>query len=646
MERPPSKIMLVFFGFLFIYLVFYTTVDNGFSWKNLKFSIESFEETPQNISWDSNIKKVKIETSFVFVDSTRDVQNVCALPVYDFWYDAVKNVMTGADPTKNCDRNFKPWTELSNSSWRIVRDGANCSARCMEGNGAKQQIAIGKWMKPGKVSCEFLEVVCWENGTEVYGWIHTQLVPKPRPTITPSVSSEKKPNVYVFSIDSMGTGMAKRSLPKFLEYFRKEYNGVEFPFVNKVGENTKPNAIPLYFGKSIENARKVTWKELKADWNFTEYCETFLDNYTSIFNDFERDGFMTMSLEDWMPTMVDAWPTCKGFQFAPSHHTFRPFASTMEAYGTHITKQHLKGKFCREKHHAVLEYLEQSFEPYKDRPVFAWTWLINIAHNHVDGVARIDQLLVDYFQRNKEKFENSFVLFVSDHGFRFGGHLGSELGRFERDNPYLNIAIPKYYRHKKFGILDTLKTNSLKLQTHFDTRATLLDILKYQPGAKFMDRDPISIPNEKGNSLIRRQPGFPRTCATLPIPRQYCICQVEKFQILNDTLKFHLGQKLLDHVHDLLDKSNYTSICREYKLQEVILLEFGYTKAWNTYNIEVKTASSSPAHFQTMMTYDGNNDSANFEKVVRLDSYGKTPDCTAPIRHDPLCYCKVQPKTE
>ncbi|CAL2042584.1 unnamed protein product [Caenorhabditis brenneri] len=594
--------------------------------------------------WDGDITKVKIETSFVLVDSTRDVYNICALPIYDFWYDAVKNVMFGFDPTKNCDRNFKPWTELSNSSWHIVKEGANCSARCMEGNGAKQQVAIGDWMKPGNVSCEFLEAVCWENGTEVYGWIHTQVIPKLRTNVTAPTSSEKKSDVYIFSIDSMGTGMAKRSLPKFLEYFRSEYNGVEFPFVNKVGENTKPNAIPLYFGKTIEKARKVSWEELKPDWNFNEYCRTYLDNYTSIFNDFESEGFMTMTLEDWMHTIVDAYPTCTGFQFAPAHHTFRPFVSTLESYGTQITKQHLKGRFCRETYHSVLEYLEQSFEPYKDRPVFAWTWFINIAHDQVDGVARMDQLLVDYFQRNKQKFENSFVIFASDHGFRSGGHLKTELGQLERDNPYLNIAIPNNLRDKKYGILETLKANALKLQTHFDTRATLLDILKYQPRANFMDRDPISIPNEKGNSLIRRQPDFPRTCATLPIPRQYCICQVERFQILNDTLKFHLGQKLLDHVHDLLDKSNYTSICRQYELQEVTVSEFGYTKTWNTYNIEVKTASSSPAHFQTMMTYDGNNDSASFDKVVRLDSYGETPDCTAPIRHDPLCYCKVQPE--
>ncbi|CAL2042593.1 unnamed protein product [Caenorhabditis brenneri] len=650
MERRLNKFLAIFLGFLFINIVLYTTVklrNKELPWQNFEISNETYEKLSpiSNYIWAVDSEKKKTETSFVFVDSTKDVYNTCALPIYDIWYDAVKSVMPGPDPTKNCDRSFKPWTELSNSSWHIVKEGANCSARCMEGNGAKKQVAIGNWMKPGKVSCEFLEAVCWENGTEAYGWIHTQFIPKALPSSTIFPSSQKKSDVYVFTFDSMSTGTAKRSLPKFLEYFRSEYDGVEFPFVNKVGENSKPNGVPLWFGKTIEKARKVSWEKLEPDWNYSKFCETYMDNYTTIFNEFEKEGFTTLNLEDGMNTLADAWPFCKGFQFAPAHHTYRPFASTLESYGTEITKKHLNGHFCRERHHPFIEYLEQSFEHYKDRPVFAWSWFIVISHGQVDGVARVDELLVDFFQKHKQKFENSFVLFVSDHGLRFGKHVATEQGKLEKDNPYLSIAIPKNLRDKRFGIIETLKANSRKLQTHFDTRATLLDILKYQPNEKFMGREPISIPNERGNSLIRRQPDFPRTCATLPIPQQYCICQVEKFEILNNAFKLRLGQKLLDHVHDLLDESNFTSICHKFELQEVILLEYGYTKTWNTYHIEVKTTSAVPAHFQTLMTYDEKNDVADFEKIIRLDTYGRTTDCTASVRPEPLCHCKVQLKS-
>lgn len=51
-----------------------------------------------------------------------------------------------------------------------------------------------------------------------------------------------------------------------------------------------------------------------------------------------------------------------------------------------------------------------------------------------------------------------------------------EMFSFERFNPYLAMTVPKKYR--KSAIYDKMMENSKQLQTHFDTRATLLDILK------------------------------------------------------------------------------------------------------------------------------------------------------------------------
>uniref|UniRef100_A0A8R1DUG1 Uncharacterized protein n=1 Tax=Caenorhabditis japonica TaxID=281687 RepID=A0A8R1DUG1_CAEJA len=124
---------------------------------------------------------------------------------------------------------------------------------------------------------------------------------------------------------------------------------------------------------------------------------------------------------------------------------------------------------------------------------------------------------------------------MGDHGFRVGEKrfLESRIGTFEMHNPYLSISIPKYLRGgDNSTILETLKQNSKKLQTHFDTRATMLDILKFQPSRSFSDSDPLDIPNEKGHSLLRRQPSFLRTCGRLPIPVEYCICQIQKVPIV------------------------------------------------------------------------------------------------------------------
>ncbi|PIC37547.1 hypothetical protein B9Z55_016136 [Caenorhabditis nigoni] len=580
---------------------------------------------------------IKIESSFKNVDTTRNGKEVCALPIYDFWHESVKPLLKGHNPMKNCDKTFRKWTELENGEWRVLKEGANCSARCFEGIGAKKEVVFQEWMKPGKTSCEFIEAVCWENNTEAYGYTHSQIIPRQ----PPETKFPTPPNVLVFTIDSLNTGMAKRSLPKFIQYFHAKFSGIEFPFVNKVGENSQPNGFPLWFGKRIEGGRTVAWDELKPDWNETEYCERFLDNETHIFKEFKQHGYATALIEDWYQTLLDAWPFCNGFKERPADHGFRPLTSVYEAYGMKVTRYHLKGKLCRETHHAAMEYLEQLMNAYQDRPLFAWTWLNNIAHNFIDGPARVDDYLVEYFERNHQILDDSFVLFVADHGLRFGygNYFTTEIGSFERHNPYLAISVPRKYRGSETGLLDILRKNSKQLQTHFDTRATLLDILKFQPMFNFTQRDHIKIPNEIGDSLIRRQPEWPRTCATLPIPQQYCICQVQKWEIRNKILQRNLGKKLVDHVHHLLAKTNVSQLCERYDLEEVTsLIEYDYTKSWNTYKISAKTTFS--AHFETLMVYNDNDGSVNFGKVVRLDTYGNTADCTEKVKFQALCHCK------
>ncbi|CAB05275.2 DUF229 domain-containing protein [Caenorhabditis elegans] len=590
------------------------------------------------LSWRSfNNGSTKIESKFLYLDSSRSAHNICALPIYDYWDTSIKNVMHEYNPARNCYKNYVQWTELVNSTWRIVKDGANCLARCFSGIGGSKNVKIGPWMKPGHVDCEFLETVCWEDNIEVYGHIHTQIIPrKASPT-----KFKDAPNVFIFTIDAMNTGMAKRSFPKLLSYFKNEFQMIEFPFVNKVGENSRPNGLPLWFGKSIEGGRRVTGDDVEVDWDWNQYCETYLDNSSHIFKDFKDHGYATMLFEDWEGNVVDSWPTCVGFEEPPTDHTFRPFASVSETHGMEITKRHLSGKFCRETHHAIMELLEQGIEAYKDRPIFSWLWLAWVAHDWIDGAARVDEYLVNYFKKHNNMFDNSFVMFVSDHGLRTGKHMRTEIGAFERDNPFLSISIPKRFRATKFGILETLNFDSKQLQTHFDVRATLLDILKFQPTSKFMDRQQKNIPDEKGHSLIRKQPDFPRTCATLPIPQQWCICQVDKFEIHNETLKNHLGEKLLNHVHRKLKKLNVSEICETFRLSKVTsLIEYGYVRTMRTYKISVETTISSYAHFETFVTYDIETDIAKFEKVTRLDNYAMTTDCTKPIRQSPLCYCK------
>ncbi|EGT53917.1 hypothetical protein CAEBREN_28204 [Caenorhabditis brenneri] len=583
------------------------------------------------------------ESAFHDHDTTNNYMNVCSLPVYDYWHPKVmQHIDYDFDPTSHCDREFKPFTELKNGSWRIVeeRKGMNCSARCFTGID-DYHVNITDWMPPGPVSCEFLEAVCWKDDREVYGYIHTQIIPKKSEvkTLVPS-----PPSVFVFLFDSMSTGQAKRSFPKTLSALSSRLESIEFPFVNKVGENSMPNGIPLWFGKSIEdiNGENYGGVNIKADWDKNRYCYSFLNQ--SIFEDFESYGYTTLSIDDWKAQMVN-YPNCHGFQHSPSHHYMHPFYMIYEKFGMKITQKHLAGQFCREERHPAFEYFQDFVDTYKEEPKFTWTWINSLGHDYINGFMRVDEEMLEIIERNLEMFENSFVLFMGDHGLRLGKKrfMETDIGSLEMHNPYLSISIPKSLR-KNQAILEIMRQNSRKLQTHFDTRATILDILKYQPESGFSDRTTMNIPNEKGHSYLRRQPSFPRTCGQLPIPPEYCICRVEKTPVTDENLRNRFGNLLIDHVHDLLDNANFSSICERFEFLEVTsLLHYGHLNhSESTHNYEIIVMADAPsyAQFQTILMHNKETSQVSFGNIVRLDKYGDTGDCTSSSRFEKMCFCK------
>ncbi|EGT53873.1 hypothetical protein CAEBREN_14966 [Caenorhabditis brenneri] len=434
---------------------------------------------------------VKVATPFRSVESDRNSQKVCALPDYDIWFEDVKQAMIGYNPMKDCDESFEKWTKLENFTWRIVKDGANCKARIAD---------------------------------------------PPKPIFS------NPPNVFIFTIDSMNTGMARRFLPKFLSYFESELKGVEFPFVNKVGENSQPNGFPLWFGKSIETGVIENWKEVKPDWNATEHCATYLDNSTHIFKEFKDLGY-TVRQEYFL----------SHFTINSRHYCLKT-GQTQWLIPGHFVKD--SKNFRQITSNSCLQWFVRDELRRKrmllDRPIFSWVWLASLAHSYLDGVARADDYLVEYFKKHQKIFENSFVFFLADHGLRFvevkTEYMETEIASFERHNPHLAISVPNKIREENPDILSTLRMNSQTLQTHYDTRATLMDILKV------------------------------------------------------------------------------TS-----------LIEYGYSKLFKTYKLAVQT---NKAHFESMLIYDEEKDEVKFTKVVRLDNYGDTADCTATIRTEPLCHCK------
>ncbi|PIO57589.1 hypothetical protein TELCIR_20992, partial [Teladorsagia circumcincta] len=110
-------------------------------------------------------------------------------------------------------------------------------------------------------------------------------------------------------------------------------------------------------------------------------------------------------------------------------------------------------------------------------PKFGWIWLSLLGHDHESGVIHADSHFQRFLLNNKKKVTRT------------------KLGSLEMNNPMFSMSVPKSLRENT-NVLSILRENAARLQTPYDIRATLLDILKYQPAANFTDRQFMKIPGE------------------------------------------------------------------------------------------------------------------------------------------------------
>ncbi|PIC45015.1 hypothetical protein B9Z55_005184 [Caenorhabditis nigoni] len=499
----------------------------------------------------------------------------CDLPVYDFYNDEIlPYVDPNVNPISNCDPDVKPLTTLINGSWgsEDKNETLKCRTRC-HWRETERENKIGNWSyEPGPVDCEVLEAVCAENNTDVHGYLHTQIVPTPQRTPKVETKNLTQYDVTVILLDSLAYSQARRSLPRTITYMVNHMNAVLFPYINKVGDNSRPNGAALYFGKLLEKLDRSLFEEetIMPDWTRDYMCYVFKDNETSLFHEFQNYGYKTFLAEDWAEGTLN-WPNCKGFDKPPIDHNMRPFQNVLERknHSLNVTKQHLNGKMCREHHHTLLDYLGQFLDAYPDQKKFSWMWASVLGHSTENGIAHSDNDFYNFMVKHRKQLDNSFVLFMGDHGLRFGDVRKTFVGALDVNNPFLAISIPKKLRTNT-KILDLMTKNAKQLQTHFDTRSALLDILKFQAASNFTDTTPLEIPGEKGYSYLREQPSTIRNCRNSPIPLQYCICQFNKTAVSTENqVALSIREHIAYSVNEQLIEGNFTEDCIEMKADRV-----------------------------------------------------------------------------
>jgi hypothetical protein len=170
-----------------------------------------------------------------------------------------------------------------------------------------RNLEFGNWTKinqeGAKPRCDVFDVQCRAGENVTYKFLHSQIYESEGG----SPKNNPAPDVHIIVVDSVSMSQFFRSMPITTHYLRTEMDAVIFPYLNKVGLNSRPNAygflmgesfesdlICLFAGERAEALPPNPWGKENVHGRSAELCANALDRENFIIYDFQRRGYKTM----------------------------------------------------------------------------------------------------------------------------------------------------------------------------------------------------------------------------------------------------------------------------------------------------------------------------------------------------------------
>ena len=319
--------------------------------------------------------------------------------------------------------------------------------------------------------------------------------------------------------------------------------------------------------------------------------------------------------------------------------------------------------------------------------LFTWLWHTDWPHDVLNGVKMADEPTRRMLSTMKSEgdLENGVLIFLSDHGYRFGGFAKTSIGQMENNLPYFFVVFPKWFEKRFPQLVANVRVNSRRLVTAFDLHRTLQHLLHLQTnGGSSWSNDAAAaaaaasaegqLPQESF-SLLTEIP-LERTCERAGIPDAYCGCfqleevdvsnvTFEKNDAINLTLKSEVGgangsksdvnNSIKSGASAIMNKVNEAlkdvfDICVKWKISKLLKASKKPEEDKFMIRIEARPAvtegskdSSFSAIFQGWVV---RNKSGAFDiklsEVSRLDKYGLTSQCVLERAYHLKEYCRCK----
>lgn len=424
-------------------------------------------------------------------------------------------------------------------------------------------------------------------------------------------------NVLILGVDTVSRLHLRRTMPRTVDVLGK-IGAVEMLGFNKVEDNTFPNLVPLLAQKSWLELRATCWPTYGTRFDGCEF----------IFSDFRRAGYATFFAEECSSFGIFNYLK-KGWRTQPVDMYWNTFDGEANKEAGHMYWLYYPDCLgSRPGFVALLNHTEQVAAGGKTtgRPYFSFSWITTLAHNHYDTAALGDGPISEHLSRLESSgyLDRTILIFMSDHGYRWGALPKTHQGHLEERLPFLFVKLPKGFAERHPEYVSNLEINSHRLVTTYDLHATLSHLLSLPPS-----NDTRSV------SLFRPIPKT-RTCDSADIPPHYCTC----FETIPvdpvDPIIPRVARFLIEHINSLLS-SHPCSFLTLSEIRSATMASSGTSMTIQDYTVSFATGPNNATMSGTVRVSGGVLHLAG--SVSRLDWYGNQSRCV----NDPMlklyCYC-------
>jgi hypothetical protein len=488
---------------------------------------------------------------------------------------------------------------------------------------------------------EFVLVQCFEvteRGTsrEVYKNTHAVVPVKGSVELKLNESNseinsmeKERLSILVMGFDSMSRLNLLRTMPKTVRHLRSS-GWLELLGYNKVGENTLPNVAALLMGLSPDQMKKQCW---------TSRFKNF-DNCPFIWREFSKLGYVTAYAED-EPTGSTFNYHKTGFMVPPTDYYIRPLLLASEDR-LPVKKRHFLnvclGPTPTTEH--IFRYVTDITTVFKSALYFVMTWINNFSHSSNAIPATMDERVVLFFHELEDTgaFNTTFVIFLSDHGMRWGDIRSTSIGWFEERLPFIFIWVPEWFQQKYPDFYKNLKTNRNRLTSPFDLHLTLREILEISRQDN-ITRLPYECPGCPKCVSLFSEVSADRVCEDAGITANWCTCNKYRSVSSNGKISEAVAMYVLSVINAKVRKAgNSSAQCAE--------LTFDHT-------IKMKRKVVVGSHDDFIVAFNTLPGGAVFEASVRrlnstfqlqgdvsrISTYGNHSDCVDDADLKLYCYC-------